>query len=305
MPVLWRQNRLSNLDKAKIIVFLLPFLSASHPQSSPDCLSWCLVPLALTGFVRCSVPQFSSSPARPLTPHHRHFGSPSYRFALAPLCPRPASPSPCFALLTPSALTPLPLPHPLALVCSRHLDLLLLDCCATKLLRPALSSLLRRAGSGTDCNSLRRAYSSLEGVNVAGGWKCRRCACSGLWGCAESPSPNKITLPVSEHPLGIETPSSAVWGSLWRAFQVSLEGVNVAGGWKCWRCACSGLWGCAESPSTDKITLPVQEHPPGTESPSWLGWRVLKMAVVWLLGGRNCRGRVERLVKVTAVECKM
>ena len=165
MPVLWRQNRSSNLDKAKIIVFLLPFLSASHPQSSPDCLSWCLVPLALTGFVRCSVPQFSSSPARPLTPHHRHF-------ALAPLRHHPASPSPCFALLTPSALTPLPLPHPLALVCSRHPDLLLLDCCATKLLRPALSSLLRRAGSGTDCNSLRRAYSSLEGVNVFGGRKC-------------------------------------------------------------------------------------------------------------------------------------
>ena len=160
MPVLWRQNRSSNLDKAKIIVFLLPFLSASHPQSSPDCLSWCLVPLALTGFVRCSVPQFSSSPAHPLTPHHRHFGSPSYRFALAPLCPRPASPSPCFALLTPSALTPLPLPHPLALVCSRHLDLLLLDCCATKLLRPALSSLLRRAGSGTDCPTIH-----------SGGWK--------------------------------------------------------------------------------------------------------------------------------------
>lgn len=238
MPVLWRHNRSSNLDKAKIIVFLLPFLSASHPQSSPDCLSWCLVPLALTGFVRCSVPQFSSSPARPLTPHHRHFGSPSYRFALqtsslwfvlATL--RVALPSPRFALLTSSSfalLTPLPPPHPLALVRSRHPDLLLLDCYATKLLRPALSSLLRRAGSGTDCPTIHsggwkcrwRACLSLEGGNVAGGWK---------------------------RPWRVET---------------SLEGVIVAGGWNCLRRACSGLWRCAESPSPDKITLPVPKHPP-------------------------------------------
>lgn len=182
MPVLWRHNRSSNLDKAKIIVFLLPFLSASHPQSSPDCLSWCLVPLALTGFVRCSVPQFSSSPARPLTPHHRHFGSPSYRFALALLHP----------------------PNPLALVRSRHCDLLLLDCYATKLLRPALSSLLRRAGSGTDCPTIHsggwkcrwRAYLSLEGGNVG---VVPVVACGGVQNRpprAKSPSQYRNILPV-------------------------------------------------------------------------------------------------------------
>ena len=36
---------------------------------------------------------------------------------------------------------------------------------------------------------------SREGVIVAGGWNCRRRAWSGLWGCAESLSPDKITLP--------------------------------------------------------------------------------------------------------------
>ena len=74
--------------------------------------------------------------------------------------------------------------------------------------RPVLSSLQRRAGSGTDCPTIRfggwkcpwRVYLSLEGGNVAGGWKCRRCTWNYLWGRAESPSPDKITLPVSEHP---------------------------------------------------------------------------------------------------------
>lgn len=74
--------------------------------------------------------------------------------------------------------------------------------------RPVLSSLQRRAGSGTDCPTIQsggwkrptRAEMSREGVIVAGGWKCGRCAWNCWWGRAESPSPDKIALPVSEHP---------------------------------------------------------------------------------------------------------
>ena len=103
--------------------------------------------------------------------------------------------------------------------------------------RPVLSSLQRRAGSGTDCPTIHfggwkcpwRVYLSLEGGNVAGGWKCRRCTWNYLWGRAESPSPDKITLPVSEHP-------PPLFGGVPRApFLAALEGGNVAGGWNCRR----------------------------------------------------------------------
>ena len=51
------------------------------------------------------------------------------------------------------------------------------------------------------------------------------------------------------------------------------------GGWKGWCGGCSDLCGCAESPSMDKITLPVQEHPPVSFGGAWgqrfkVLWRV-------------------------------
>lgn len=115
--------------------------------------------------------------------------------------------------------------------------------------RPVLSSLQRRAGSGTDCPTIHfggwkcpwRVEVSLEGGTVAGGRYCRgRVELSALYlellvrAC-------RIALSGQNCPPGTTDHPPPLFGGAPRApFLAALEGGNVLGGSKCRRCA----WNC-------------------------------------------------------------
>ena len=161
-------------------------------------------------------------------PCHPH---PSPRFALALLRPPNSAslsspPSPLHLGL-PSCrfvlLTPLRLPHPV---------LLLLDCCATKPFSLAISSLVCRAGSGTDCPRIH-----------SGGWKCPWRALLSREGGNVGVVPGVACGGVQNRPPRTKSPSSAEkvtkipsWfrNTLQRRLREPVAGVSsLFGGWKC------------------------------------------------------------------------